>query len=86
MNTLEIILVTVMSIALLILIIYTVIFLVVLIKGLKQVRIAAEKVQDSADSAAELVDEVRRSVVNPDIIAVMIEKYLHKATSRRKGK
>ena len=29
--------------------------------------------------------EVRRTVVNPGIIAVMIEKYLHKASKRRKG-
>ena len=67
----------VMSIALVMLITFTIIFLYALIKALKQVKFAAEKVQESADSAAELVDEVRRTVVNPGIIAVMIEKYLH---------
>lgn len=79
MDVLLIVLVTLVSIALIILIVYTVIFLVLLIKALKQVRLAADKVQESADSAAELVDEVRRTVVNPGIIAMLIEKYLHKA-------
>ncbi len=87
MNTLLIVLITLVSIALIILIIYTVVFLVLLIKALKQVRLAADKVQESADQASELVEEVRRTVVNPGIIAMMIEKYLHKASKRgRKGK
>ena len=57
-----------------------------LVKALKQVRIAATKVQESADSASELVDEVRRTVVNPGIVAVMIEKYLHGAFKGKKKK
>jgi biopolymer transport protein ExbB/TolQ len=86
-NILLIVLITLVSIALIILIVYTVVFLVLLIKALKQVRIAADKVQESANSAADLVDEVRRTVVNPGIIAMMIEKYLHKAGKRsRKDK
>ncbi|MEI6169396.1 MAG: hypothetical protein WCP56_00170 [Candidatus Saccharibacteria bacterium] len=43
---------------------------------MKQIRLAAAKVQESADSAAELVDEVRSAVVNPGVIALLIEKYL----------
>lgn len=78
MNVLVISLLVVMSIALIILITYTVIFLVVLVKALKQVRIAAQKVQDSAEQASDLVEEVRRTVVNPGIVAMMIEKYLTK--------
>lgn len=87
MDVLLIVLITLVSIALIILIVYTVVFLVLLIKALKQVRLAADKVQESADSAAELVDEVRRTVVNPGIIAMLIEKYLHKASKKsRKDK
>lgn len=87
MNTLLIVLITLVSIALIILIVYTVVFLAAMVKALKQVRLAATKVQESADQASELVDEVRRTVVNPGIIAVMIEKYLHRATSKsRKDK
>lgn len=86
MNGVEIALLIVTSIALIILITFTVVFLVILIKALKQVRMAAEKVQESADSATELVDEVRRTVVNPGIIAVMIEKYLHGRAKSKKSK
>ncbi len=85
MNNLLVILITLVSIALIILIIYTVIFLVGLIKTMKQVRlasnevmIASKKVQESADTATELVDEVRSAVVNPGVIAMLIEKYLRK--------
>lgn len=85
MTILEIVLLTVVSIALVILIVYTVVFLAILIKALRQVKLAALKVQDSADQASELVDEVRRTVVNPGIFAMMIEKYFHKAM-RKKGK
>ncbi len=86
MNVLLIILITLVSIALVILIIYTVIFLVGLIKTMKQVRLAATKVQEGADSAAELVEDVRRTVVNPGIIAMMIEKYLSKGHHKKGGK
>ena len=58
----------------------------ILVKALQQVRMAAEKVQESADSATELVDEVRRTVVNPGVIAMMIEKYLSGRNKRKKGK
>jgi hypothetical protein len=53
---------------------------------MKQVRIAATKVQEGADSAAELVEDVRRTVVNPGIIAMMIEKYLSRGHHKSKGK
>lgn len=79
MTGLEIALLCVVSVALVILIVYTVIFLVLLIKTTKQVRIAAEKVQEGADNAVDLVDEVRRTVVNPGIIAMMVEKYFGRA-------
>lgn len=88
MTGLEIALLCVVSVAVVILIIYTVIFLVLLIKTTKQVKIAAEKVQEGADNAVDLVDEVRRTVVNPGIISMMVEKYFSKARksarSRRK--
>ena len=84
MNTILIALLCVMSLILLLLVIYTVAFLVVTIKALKQVRLAAEKVQESADQASELVDEVRRTVVNPGIIGVLIEKYLHGRSKTKK--
>ncbi|MBI2798217.1 hypothetical protein HYX70_02865 [Candidatus Saccharibacteria bacterium] len=86
MNILVIALLVVMSIALIILITYTVIFLVVLVKALKQVRLAAQKVQDSAEQASDLVDEVRRTVVNPGVVAMMIEKYLTKFRHSSKRK
>lgn len=86
MNTATIVLLAVMSTTLFILVVYTVIFLIVLIKALKQVRFAAEKVQESADSANELVDEVRRTVVNPGTIALMIEKYLRARSKSKKSK
>ncbi len=86
MNGVEIALLIVTSIALIILIIYTVVFLVIMVKALKQIQLAAEKVQESADSATELVDEVRRTVVNPGIIAMMIEKYLHGRSKAKKAK
>ena len=78
METLLIVLITLVSITLLLLVIFTILFLVGLTKAMKQVRIASEKVQESADSAAELVDEVRSAVVNPGIIAMLFEKYLKK--------
>ncbi len=84
METLLVVLVTLVSVALIFLITFTVIFLAGLIKTMKQVRIASQKVQDSADSAADLVDNVRSAVVNPGIIALMIEKYLKKHDSKRK--
>lgn len=84
MDGLTLALLVVMTIALIILITFTVVFLYVMIKALKQIRFAAEKVQESADSAAELVDEVRRTVVNPGIIAVMIEKYLRGRSKSKK--
>ncbi len=86
MDGITIALLVVMSLALIILITFTVIFLYVMIKALKQIRYAAEKVQESADSATELVEEVRRTVVNPGIIAVMIEKYLHGRFKSKKKK
>lgn len=86
MNGVEIALLIVISIALTILIVYTVVFLVIMVKALKQIQLAAEKVQESADSATELVDEVRRTVVNPGIIAMMIEKYLHGRSKARRTK
>lgn len=86
MDGITIALLVVMSLALIILITFTVIFLYVMIKALKQIRYAAEKVQESADSATELVEEVRRTVVNPGIIAVMIEKYLHGRSKSKKKK
>lgn len=76
MEILLIVLIVLVAIALIILMIYTIIFLVGMVKAMKQVRIAAEKVQESADTAVELVDEVRSAVVNPSIVALMIEKYL----------
>lgn len=89
------VLITLVSIALIILIVYTVVFLVGLVKTMKQVRmasnevmLASKKVQESADSATELVDEVRSAVVNPGVIAMMIEKYLRKhyeKKGKRKG-
>lgn len=85
MTGLEIALIGVLSLATLILIIYTIVFLTILVKTLKQVRLAADKVQESADSAVELVDEVRRTVVNPGIIAMMIEKYLHGRSRNKKS-
>ena len=84
METLLIILIVLVSVALIILIIYTIIFLIGMVKTMKQVRIAAEKVQESADTAVELVDEVRSAVVNPSIVALMIEKYLKR--HYKKGK
>lgn len=85
MNNLLVVLITLVSVALLILIVYTVVFLVGLIKTMKQVRIASnevmlasKKVQESADSATELVDEVRSAVINPGMVAMLIEKYLRK--------
>ena len=86
MNVWVIALLTVVSITLIILVVYTVIFLVIMIKALKQVKIAAEKVQDSAEQASDLVEEVRRTVVNPGIVAIMIEKYLSKFTGHKKRK
>ncbi len=86
MNALVIALLTVVSIALTILIVYTVIFLVILVKTLKQVKIAAGKVQDSANQASDLVEEVRRTVVNPGIVALMIEKYLTKFKGGKRSK
>ena len=56
METLLIVLITLVSVALILLIVFTILFLVGLTKAMKQVRIASEKVQESADSAAELVD------------------------------
>ncbi|MCX6805269.1 MAG: hypothetical protein WCK87_00920 [Candidatus Saccharibacteria bacterium] len=85
MNGLEIALITILSIATLILIVYTVVFITIMVKVLKQVSLAAEKVQESADSAVELVDEVRRTVVNPGIIAMTIEKYLHTRSRAKKS-
>ncbi len=85
METLLVVLITLVSVALIFLITFTVVFLAGLIQTIKQVRIACQKVQDSADSAADLVDNVRSAVVNPGIIALMIEKYLKKHTSKRKG-
>ena len=76
METLLIILITLVSIALIILITFTIVFLVGIITAMKQIRLAAAKLQESADSAAELVDEVRSAVVNPGVIALLIEKYL----------
>jgi hypothetical protein len=52
---------------------------------MKQIRLAATKVQESADSAAELVDEVRSAVINPGIVAMMFEKYMKRHFSK-KGK
>ncbi len=85
METLLIVLITLVSIALIILITFTVVFLVGLITAMKQIRLAATKVQESADSAAELVDEVRSAVINPGIVAMMFEKYL-KRHFGKKGK
>jgi len=85
MTGLEIALITVLSIATLILIIYTVVFITIMVKVLKQINLAAEKVQESADSAVELVDEVRRTVVSPSVIAMMIEKYLHSRSRSKKS-
>ena len=65
--------------------VFTILFLVGLTKAMKQVKIASEKVQESADSAAELVDEVRSAVVNPGILALLFEKYLKKRLDK-KGK
>lgn len=59
--------------------------MVALYKAFKHIRIAAEKVQESANNAAELVDEVRNVVVNPGIVALMIEKYIKKYQKKRKG-
>ena len=85
MNNLLVVLITLVSIALIILIIYTVVFLIGLVKTMKQVRLASnevisasKKVQESADSATELVDEVRSAVINPGMVAMLIEKYLRK--------
>lgn len=83
MEVLLIVLITLVSIALIILIVFTVLFLIGLSKAMKQVRIASEKVQESADSAAELVDEVRSAVVNPGILAMLFEKYLKKRFDKR---
>lgn len=86
MEILLVVLITLVSITLMILVIFTVVFLVGLAKAFKQVRIAAEKVQESADNAAELVDEVRSAVVNPGIVAMMIEKYIKRyQKGKRKG-
>ncbi len=85
METLLIVLITLVSIALIILITFTVVFLAGLIAAMKQIRLAAAKVQESADSAAELVDEVRSAVINPGIVAMMFEKYL-KRHFGKKGK
>jgi len=85
METLLIVLITLVSIALIILITFTVVFLVGLITAMKQIRLAATKVQESADSAAELVDEVRSAVINPGIVAMMFEKYMKRHFSK-KGK
>ena len=85
METLLIVLITLVSVALILLILFTILFLVGLTKAMKQVKIASEKVQESADSAAELVDEVRSAVVNPGILALLFEKYLKKRLDK-KGK
>lgn len=85
METLLVVLITLVSVALIILIIFTVLFLVGLSKAMKQIRIASQKIQESADSATELVDEVRSAVVNPGIIAMLFEKYLKKHLNK-KGK
>lgn len=85
METLLIVLITLVSIALIILITFTVVFLVGLITAMKQIRLAAAKVQESADTAAELVDEVRSAVINPGIVAMMFEKYMKRRFSK-KGK
>ena len=58
MENLLVILITLVSISLIILISFSVVFLIGLIKATKQVRIASQKVQESADSAAELVDNI----------------------------
>ena len=86
METLLIVLITLVSVALILLIVFTILFLVGLSKAMKQVRIASEKVQESADSAAELVDEVRSAVVNPGILALLFEKYLKKRFDKKDKK
>ena len=86
METLLVVLITLVSVALILLIIFTVVFLIGLTKAMKQVRIASEKVQESADSAAELVDEVRSAVVNPGILALLFEKYLKKRFDKKDKK
>lgn len=86
METLLVVLIALVSIALIMLIIFTILFLVGLTRAMKQVRIASEKVQESADSAAELVDEVRSAVVNPGIVALLFEKYLKKHFGKRSKK
>ncbi|MEI6581365.1 MAG: hypothetical protein WCN86_00615 [bacterium] len=85
METLLVVLITLVSISLIMLIIFTVAFLVGLIAAMKQIRLAAAKVQESADTAAELVDEVRSAVINPGIVAMMFEKYMKRHFSK-KGK
>ena len=86
MENLLVILITLVSISLIILISFSVVFLIGLIKATKQVRIASQKVQESADSAAELVDNVRSAVVNPGVVALMIEKYLKSQYGKKSGK
>ncbi|MCX6804697.1 MAG: hypothetical protein NT111_01615 [Patescibacteria group bacterium] len=86
MENLLVILITLVSISLIILISFSVVFLIGLIKATKQVRIASQKVQESADSAAELVDNVRSAVVNPGVVALMIEKYLKSHYGKKSGK
>jgi len=83
METLLVVLITLVSVALIILIIFTVLFLVGLRQAMKQIKIASQKIQESADSATELVDEVRSAVVNPGVIALLFEKYLKKKLDKR---
>lgn len=86
MTGLEIALLSVVSVGVVILIVYTIVFLVIMVKTMKQIKIAAEKVQEGADQAVDLVDEVRRTVVNPGIIAMMIDKYFSKARKRARNR
>ncbi len=85
METLLVVLITLVSIALVVLVIFTTVFLFGLISVMKQIRLASKKVQESADTATELVDEVRSAIVNPGVVALMLEKYL-KHHLGKKGK
>lgn len=78
METLLVVLITLVSVALVILIIFTVMFLIGLNQAMKQIKLASQKIQQSADTATELVDEVRSAVVNPGVIALLFERYLKK--------
>jgi len=86
MTVLEQILLVIVAFATFLLLIFTIVLTVLVVTIMKRVRQIADRTRDSVEHVADMVDEVKSSIVDPVNVANFVTRFINKNKQKRRGK